>query len=98
MGGVNPIIMITVIPIFKEFVNRLSLRKACPSSTRTVEALMIMMMGASISRANEKETPKAARLNLGSGSLAMIAAKKGPSTAIINQVAAKGTQKEKIFF
>jgi hypothetical protein len=62
-----------------------------------VEALMSMMIGASMSTPKEKATPKAARLNLGSMSLAMIAARIGPSAAIINHVAASGTQKIKIF-
>ena len=98
IGGINPITITRVINTFKMLVNLLNLRNAWPSLTSAVEALMIIIIGASISKASENATPKAARLNLGSGSLAMMAAKKGPSTAIINQVAASGTQKEKIFF
>ena len=59
---------------------------------------MIMMIGASRNRAKEKAMPYAARLNLGLAIRAMIAAKKGPSIAIISQVAAKGAQKMNIFF
>jgi hypothetical protein len=58
---------------------------------------MIMMIGASMIRANENATPQAARLNFGSANLAMIAARKGPSKAIINQVAASGSQNIEIF-
>ena len=61
--------------------------------TSDVEALMSMMTGASIRIASAKATPYAAKLTVGSGSRAMIAARKGPSVAIMIHVAAKGAQK-----
>ena len=45
-----------------------------------------------MSTAMAKATPWAARLGFGSGSRAMRAARKGPSMAIISQVAARGDQ------
>jgi len=53
-------------------------------------------MGASTIRAMEKATPYAARFSFGSGSLATMEARIGPSVAIMNQVAAKGNQRRKI--
>jgi hypothetical protein len=61
--------------------------------TSVVAALNIMITGASITNAKEKATPYAARLNLGSGNLAISAERNGPSTDIINHVAARGSQK-----
>jgi hypothetical protein len=55
-----------------------------------------MIIGASAIKAKENATPNAARLNLGPGSRAIIAVKKGFSTAIINHVAANGYQKTNI--
>ena len=49
-----------------------------------------MIIGASIINANENATPYAARLNFGSGILAISAAIYEPSIDIINQVAARG--------
>jgi len=57
---------------------------------------MIMMMGDSTRTARENATPKAAKLSFGTAKRAIIAEISGPSTAIINQVAANGTQKKKI--
>ena len=45
---------------------------------------------------NAMATPQAARLNLGSGSRAIMAARNGPSAAIMSHVAARGAQKKKI--
>jgi hypothetical protein len=70
--------------------------KLTRSFTRDVAALMSMITGASIRIASAKATPCAARLYVGSGSRAIIAAKNGPSEAIMTQVAAKGTQKRRI--
>ena len=47
--------------------------------------------------ANANATPKAARLIVGASSLAIIAARYGPSAAIMSQVLASGAQKVKIF-
>ena len=52
-----------------------------------------MMTGDSMMMAKAKATPKAARLTAGASSLAMIAARYGPSRAIISQVPANGAQK-----
>ena len=57
---------------------------------------MSMMTGPSARIAIAKATPYAARLILGSGSRAMVAARSGPSTAIMSQVAARGDQKRVI--
>jgi hypothetical protein len=54
---------------------------------------MSMITGASIRIASANATPWAARLNVGSGSRAITAARNGPSVAIMTQVAAKGAQK-----
>ncbi len=62
------------------------------SLTSAVDAVIIIMMGDSTINAKENATPYAARLNLGSGRRAMIAAIKGPSVAIISHVAASGAQ------
>ena len=64
--------------------------------TTDVAALINMMTGASIRIARANATPCAARLNVGSGSRAMIAARNGPSDAIITQVAARGAQNLKM--
>ena len=56
-----------------------------------------MMIGASTINANENAMPYAARLYFGSASLAITAAKKGPSRDIINQVGARGSQNRNIF-
>ncbi len=58
---------------------------------------MFIIMGASIRTAKENATPYAAKLYLGSARRAIIAARKGPSAAIISQVEARGIQKRKIF-
>lgn len=79
-------------------VKFLNLRKEAQSFTSAVEALNIMITGASTISAKENATPYAARLNLGSAILAIIADNNGPSVAIIIQVAARGIQKTKIFF
>jgi hypothetical protein len=55
-----------------------------------------MMTGASMRIATANATPWAARLNVGSGSRAMTAARNGPSDAIITHVAANGAQKKRI--
>ncbi len=49
-----------------------------------------------MSSANENATPYAARLNFGSPRRAITAARNGPSTDIISQVAASGAQNTKI--
>jgi hypothetical protein len=61
-----------------------------------VEALINMMTGDSIRMANAKATPYAARLIVGSAILAMMAAKKGPSVAIISHWKDSGSQNRKI--
>ena len=58
---------------------------------------MSMMTGASMRMASANATPWAARLNLGSASRAMRAARNGPSIAIITHVAASGSQKKKMY-
>ena len=85
-----------IIP-FKTYVKFRSLIKEFLSLTSAVDALMIMMIGASTRRAIEKAIPYAARLNFGSFNLAIMAARKGPSVAIMSQVAARGIQKINIF-
>ena len=57
---------------------------------------MSMMTGDSAKMATAKATPKAARFSVGPGRRAMTAARKGPSTAIMNQVPARGSQKARI--
>ena len=79
------------------YVKFLSLLKDNLSLTKAVEALIIIITGASIISANEKATPKAAKLYFGSGKRAIIAAINGPSNDIINQVAASGSQNLNIF-
>ena len=86
-----------VIEPFKKYVKILSLLNESLSLTKAVEALIIIITGASIINANAYATPYAARLNFGSANLAINAARKGPSTAIINQVAPSGIQKVNIF-
>ncbi len=66
------------------------------SVTSAVAALIIMITGASASRAKLKATPNAARLYSGDPSRAMIAVRNGPSTDIISHVAARGSQNWKI--
>ena len=78
-----------------KFLRRRNLRR---SSASAVEALMIMMTGASMRSAKAKATPYAARLKRGSGRRAMTAARNGPSTDIMIQVAASGSQKRKMAF
>jgi hypothetical protein len=97
MGGIIKISKVSVIMPFKTKVKFLNLMYESLSFARAVDALMIMMTGASMNTAKEKATPNAARLNLGFASLAMIAARKGPSVAIISHVAASGIQKKNIF-
>ena len=94
--GIRKITMIKVIKPFKKYVKFLNLRKESLSITNAVEALIIMMMGDSISTAKENAIPKAAKLNFGAANRAITAANTGPSAAIMSQVAAKGTQKKKI--
>ena len=53
---------------------------------------MIMITGDSIRIAKANATPWAARLIVGSGRRAIMAARKGPSAAIISQVADSGDQ------
>jgi hypothetical protein len=89
--------MTAVVMPFKTKVKFLNLRYEFLSFARAVDALMIMMTGASMNTAKENATPNAARLNLGFASLAMMAARKGPSMAIISHVAASGIQKKNIF-
>ena len=67
------------------------------SSTNEIEALSIIIIGDSTTKAKEYATPNAARLNFGKGIRAIMDAINGPSTPIINQVAAKGSQKIRIF-
>ena len=55
-----------------------------------------MMTGASTMMAKANATPNAARLRTGSGCLAMMAARYGPSTAIMSQVPASGAQNLKM--
>ena len=74
------------------YVNVLSFLNEKWSFTSAVDALIIIITGASITNAKEKATPNAAKLYFGSGNLAIIAAMKGPSIDIINQVAASGSQ------
>jgi hypothetical protein len=56
-----------------------------------------MMTGASMMIANEKATPNAARFSVGLGRRAMMAARYGPSTAIMTHVPARGSQKEQMY-
>ncbi len=56
------------------------------------------MTGASNINASEKAIPYAARLYFGSANLAIRAERNGPSTDIINQVAASGSQNLNIVF
>ncbi len=74
-------------------MNRRNRRRESRSRTRAVAAAMIMITGASSSRAKDRDTPNAARLYWGSARRAIRAARNGPSTAIISQVAARGSQK-----
>ena len=55
-----------------------------------------MKTGDSMMMANAKATPNAARFTVGSGRRAMIAARYGPSAAIISHVPASGSQKTRI--
>ena len=64
--------------------------------TSAVDALISIIIGASMIMANDPAIPKAARLNLASLSLAIKAISKGCSKAIISQVSARGPQKSKI--
>ena len=64
--------------------------------TRAVEALISIIIGASIIMANDPAIPKAARLNFASFNRAMKAMRNGCSKAIISQVSASGPQKIKI--
>ena len=84
--------MTAVIRPFRTRANRRRARKPGRASTSAVAAESIMITGASTMIANAKATPWAARLYLGSGRRAMTAARKGPSTAIISQVACRGSQ------
>ena len=77
-------------------MKRRSARKLGASSTSAVEALISMMTGDSTMIAKANATPNAARLGAASGSRAMIAARYGPSIAIISHVPASGSQKTKI--
>ena len=61
-----------------------------------VEALISIIMGDSISMANDPAIPKAARLNFASFNRAIKAMRIGCSKAIISQVSARGTQKREI--
>ena len=54
------------------------------------------MTGDSIKIAKAKATPYAAKLVVGSASLAITAARKGPSVAIISHCADKGSQNRKV--
>ena len=57
---------------------------------------MSMITGASIKIASANVTPYAPKLNSGSGRRAIIAAKNGPSEAIMTHVAANGAQKSRM--
>ncbi|OQB55589.1 MAG: hypothetical protein BWX98_02031 [Candidatus Aminicenantes bacterium ADurb.Bin147] len=84
--------MTAVTAAFRTVEKRRRRRKAILSWTKALEAESIMTMGDSTIQASDVATPKAARLILGSAKRAMIAATKGPSTAIISQVAWSGSQ------
>ncbi len=56
-----------------------------------------MMTGASMTMANEKATPNAARFWVGLGRRAMMAARYGPATAIMTHVLARGSQNAQIY-
>ena len=75
-----------------KYVKFLNLLKEKQSFTSAVDALIIIITGASITNAKEKATPNAAKLYFGSGNLAIIATIKGPSIDIISHVAASGSQ------
>ena len=98
MAGITSININKVIHVIRKYVNLFSLLKEKLSLTNAVEALIIIITGASIISANANATPYAARLYIGSSNLAINADRKGPSTDIINHVAANGSQKTNIFF
>ena len=68
----------------------------CPV-TRAVEALISIMIGASIIIANDPAIPKAARLTFSLLNRAIKAMRKGCSKAIISHVRARGPQNRNIF-
>ena len=93
IGDIKIMTIMEVSIPFSEYMNRLNFRNIVLWVTSATEALKIMITGASMIRANENATPKAAKLTFESGSLAIRAVTKGSSHAIINQVSANGTQK-----
>jgi hypothetical protein len=96
-GGSKKRTITNVIAAFRIYVKFLNLIKESLFFARAVDALIIIIMGDSIRTAKENATPYAAKLYLGSARRAIIAARKGPSAAIISQVEARGIQKRKIF-
>jgi len=95
-GGIITIKCIPVIVAFRMSVNILSFLYEFFPVTKAVEALRSIIIGDSISIANDPAMPKAARLNLASLSRAMKEIRIGCSRAIINHVRARGLQKRKI--
>ena len=94
--GIITIRCIPVIDALRMSVNFFSFLYEFLPETKAVEALRSIIIGASMSIANDPAIPNAARLNLASLSLAMNAMRKGCSRAIISHVRARGPQKRKI--
>jgi hypothetical protein len=74
------------------FAKRRRPRYDARSRTSAAEAESSIMIGDSISHASDVATPNAARPRAASGIRATIAAMYGPSSAIMNHVAASGSQ------
>ena len=92
-GGSSTTICTAVTDAASRYANRRRARKLGSSSTSAVAALISMKTGDSMMIAKAKATPNAARLVRASGRRAMMAARYGPSAAIISQVPASGSQK-----
>ena len=90
----RPIAAVTAPFIRKE--KRRTRARLSRSRAKAVVVASIMRMGDSATKARASATPNAPRLYFGSGSLATSAATNGPSAAIINHVAARGSQNRKI--